>query len=244
MNTKAVFNWSGGKDSALALHKVLNSREYDIQKLLTSVSKKYNRITMHGVRYELLKKQAEALNIPLQTMLLPEDTEMTTYNELMRKTMLSLIEDGYSHSIFGDIFLEDLRKYREEKLNEVQMKAVFPLWKTDTTQLIHEFLDLGFKTIIVSANNNLLGEDFTGEVITKELIKSLPKNVDPCGENGEFHTFVFDGPIFSKPIEFEIGEKTLKTYPSPNNQDENCFADNPQPETIGFSFCDLKPKNK
>ena len=202
MIKKAIFNWSSGKDSALALYKTLQNSEIEIVSLLTSVNKKYNRISMHGVRTELLEQQAKSIGLPLHIMEIPEMPSMEDYEKVMQETLTKFKEKGVTHSIFGDIFLEDLRKYREEKLAEIQLEAIFPLWKIPTKDLIHEFLDLGFKTIVVCVNERNLDKSFVGRIIDAQFIADLPDNVDVCGENGEFHTFTFDGPIFKKPIEF------------------------------------------
>ena len=240
MPYKSIFNWSGGKDSALALYHALKDPSYNIQRLITSVNSTYNRVSMHGVRTELLQQQARQLGLPLQQLLLADQPTMSEYNDAMAKMMCGLQQEGFTHSIFGDIFLEDLRKYREERLAQQGFSAFFPLWKRDTTELIHEFIDLGFKTIIVCVKAELLDESFAGRIIDKDFLKDLPSNVDPCGENGEFHTFVFDGPIFKAPIPFAIGEKVYREYEAPKNKEDNCFSnDAPRPQNMGFWFCDL-----
>ncbi|NQY06024.1 MAG: ATP-binding protein, partial [Flavobacteriaceae bacterium] len=160
------------------------------------------------------------------------------YNQIMQEINSQLISEEITHSIFGDIFLEDLRAYREKQLLKVGIKPHFPLWKRNTSYLIYEFLDLGFKTIIVSCKADLLGKDFIGEVITKELISELPSNIDPCGENGEFHTFVFDGPIFKHRVDFTKGDILYKTYKNPD-ADDDCFVEKPEKKQIGYFFCDL-----
>ena len=236
MKPKAIFNWSSGKDSALALYKTLQEQQFEVTSLLTSINKEFQRISMHGVHVSLLEKQAESLGFPLIKMEIPKEPSMEEYSEIMSKTMNDIKSQGVSHSIFGDIFLEDLRKYREDQLQSIGMKAVFPLWKQNTADLINEFLSLGFKTIVTCVNETYLDKSFAGRIIDQDFIKDLPENVDPCGENGEFHTFTFDGPIFKKPIQFEIGETVKKTYPKPKS-DEN--------ENDGeyvFWFCDLVAK--
>lgn len=233
MKPKAIFNWSSGKDSALALYKTLKEDKFEITSLLTSINKEFQRISMHGVHVSLLEKQAESLGLNLIKMELPKEPSMEEYLDLMNKIMNEIKSQGVTHSIFGDIFLEDLRKYREDQLEAIGMKAVFPLWKQNTSDLIHEFLDLGFKTIVTCVNETYLDKSFVGRIIDENFIKDLPKNIDPCGENGEFHTFTFDGPIFKNPIDFEIGEIVKKTYPKPKS-DEN----DEQGEYI-FWFCDL-----
>ena len=226
---KAVFNWSGGKDSALALHQVMSEKSFQVEALLTTINSHHERVTMHGVRQELIERQAEQIGIPLKKMLVPEQPSMEVYEEEMEKNFLQLKAKGITHALYGDIFLEDLRKYREDQLAKFGMTASFPLWKRDTTKLLKDFLDQGFKTVTVSAQARL-GEDFVGKIIDHAFIDELPHDVDPCGENGEFHTFVFDGPLFQSPIPFEIGEKIYREYDTPNQDGE---------EKAGFWFCDL-----
>lgn len=233
MKPKAIFNWSSGKDSALALYKILKEEKFEVTSLLTSINKEFQRISMHGVHVSLLEKQAESLGFPLIKMELPKEPSMEEYREIMGRTMTEIQSQGITHSIFGDIFLEDLKKYREDQLRSIGMEGVFPLWKINTTDLIREFLDLGFKTIVVCVNETYLDKSFAGRIIDEDFIKDLPENVDVCGENGEFHTFTFNGPIFKNPIEFEIGEIVKKTYPKPKS-DENSEDD----EYV-FWFCDL-----
>ncbi|WP_312513410.1 Dph6-related ATP pyrophosphatase [Chryseobacterium culicis] len=220
MKPKALFNWSSGKDSALALYQTLQENRYEVAVLLTSINQEFQRISMHGVSVSLLEKQAESLGIPLIKMELPKEPSMEEYRQMMSKTMTDVQAKGITHSIFGDIFLEDLRKYREDQLKAVGMEAVFPLWKRNTSQLIQEFLALGFKTIVTCVNGSYLDKSFAGRIIDQKFIDDLPENVDPCGENGEFHTFTFDGPIFKKPVQFEIGETVKKTYPKPKTSPE------------------------
>ncbi|MDB5280994.1 MAG: ATP-binding protein, partial [Bacteroidota bacterium] len=209
---KAIFNWSGGKDSSLALYKVIEEGAFDIPWLLTSVNETNNRISMHGVRGELLDEQARSIGIPLHKMLIPEMASMEIYNKIVADTIRGFKKEGIEYSIFGDIFLEDLKKYREEQLEKVNMKAIFPIWKQPTNLLINEFIDLGFKAVIVCVNDKYLDRSFAGRVIDRAFVNDLPGNVDPCGENGEYHSFVFDGPIFTSPIEFSLGEVVYKKY--------------------------------
>ncbi|SNA79308.1 diphthine--ammonia ligase [Flavobacterium psychrophilum] len=244
MKKKAIFNWSSGKDSALALYKTLQDTEIEIVSLLTSVNKKHNRISMHGVRTQLLVQQAKSIGLPLHIMEIPEMPSMNDYEEVMQKTLTNFKEKGISHSIFGDIFLEDLRKYRENKLAEMQLEAIFPLWKIPTKALILEFLALGFKTIVVCVNERNLDKSFVGRVIDAQFIADLPDDVDLCGENGEFHTFTFDGPIFKKPIDFEIGEIVYRKYEKPKQESSNTACDTSSSDAFdfGFWYCDLIPK--
>lgn len=235
MKPKALFNWSSGKDSALALYKILQDDEYEVETLLTSINKEFQRISMHGVHVLLLERQASHLGIPLTKMELPKEPSMEEYQRIMNATMNEIQAQGITHSIFGDIFLEDLRQYREKQLNTIGIQAVFPLWKQNTSDLIREFLKLGFKTIVTCVNGMYLDKSFAGRVIDQQFLDDLPKNVDPCGENGEFHTFTFDGPIFKNPIQFEIGETVKKTYPKPKSNPED------RDEEYVFWFCDLLP---
>ncbi|MFY1048368.1 diphthine--ammonia ligase [Chryseobacterium sp. GP-SGM7] len=236
MKPKAIFNWSSGKDSALSLYKTLKEDQFEITSLLTSINQEFQRISMHGVHVSLLEKQAQSLGLNLIKMELPKEPSMEEYREMISKTMTEIKSQGVTHSIFGDIFLEDLRKYRENQLETIGIKAVFPLWKQNTTDLIHEFLDLGFKTIVTCVNETYLDKSFAGRMIDKDFIKDLPKNIDPCGENGEFHTFTFDGPFFKNPIDFKVGEIVKKTYPKPKTDD------NDEDGEYVFWFCDLISK--
>jgi uncharacterized protein (TIGR00290 family) len=242
---KAIFNWSGGKDSAICLYKVLNSKKYDILCLLTSINKEYQRISMHGVRTELLEAQAKSIGLPVMKMEMPEMPTMEAYEQLMQTTLLELKKQGATASVFGDIFLDDLRQYRENKLAELSLNGVFPLWKIPTGELILEFMSLGFRTIITCVNEKYLDKSFAGRIIDDNFLKDIPDNVDPCGENGEFHTFVFDGPIFSEPIEFEKGEIVYRKYNSPSKverPDNDCPVAKDRvddPFNTGFWYCDL-----
>lgn len=239
-STLTYINWSGGKDSSLALYYIQQQKEYTVEKLLTSVNAVHNRISMHGVRRELLQAQAASIGIPLTTIELPEQPGMAEYEALLDVKMKELKQEGFTHTIFGDIFLEDLRKYREDKLKAVEISALFPLWKIDTLQLIHQFIELGFKTMVVCVNEKYLDKSFCGRVIDEQFIKDLPANVDPCGENGEFHTFAFDGPIFKTPVTFAKGDIVYKEYKAPTNANDTCNqTTNPSVTQYGFWFCDL-----
>jgi len=234
---KTYFNWSSGKDSALALYYLLQDKNYAVEQLITTVNSHYNRVSMHGLRTELLLAQTKALNIKASLIELPEMPSMETYEKVMLNTVSQLKKEGFTHSAFGDIFLEDLRTYRENNLAKHHIKTVFPIWKKDTKTLLTEFLNLGFKTIVVCANSKFFDQDFVGTIIDDDFIDNLPKGVDPCGENGEFHTFCFDGPIFKNPIPFTIGEKVYREYDAPKGNDDSvCTADN-----YGVWYCDLVP---
>jgi uncharacterized protein (TIGR00290 family) len=241
MIENAFFNWSGGKDSALALHKMLRLKNFSIKYLLTNVNAVHNRVSMHGVRRSLLEAQAASIGIPLNTIELPAQPSMMEYEQTMMNRIQQLKSAGCTTAIFGDIFLEDLKNYREQKLKEAGIECVFPLWKVDTTVLINEFIDAGFKAIIVCVNENYLDKSFCSRLIDESFINDLPSNVDTCGENGEFHSFVFDGPIFSKPVKFSKGEIVYKKYDAPKNTgDDKNFSQSISAQ-YGFYFCDLLP---
>ncbi len=231
---KAVMNWSGGKDSALSLYHILNDKNFDVRYLLTTVNDAFSRVSMHGVREELLDKQAKNIGIELIKLRLAETVSMEEHHSKMEQTLQPLFDSGIKYSIFGDIFLEDLRKHREERLAMIGMKGVFPIWKRPSLELLAEFWDLGFKTIVVSVNGNVLDKAFCGKILDRDFVKELPANIDPCGENGEFHTFVYEAPYFKHAIDFEIGETVDKTYN---------FKDSDGKEHIStYYFTDLLPK--
>lgn len=230
---KAIFNWSGGKDSSLSLYYLLQTEEYDIQYLVTSVNSEFNRVSMHGVRMELLRQQVQSIGIPLFPLMMPQMPTMEMYDELMENALKRFRQEGIDYSIFGDIFLEDLKKYREDRLARVGMNGVFPIWKKPSQQLVQEFIDLGFKAVLVCVDEKHLDQSFAGRLIDESLLKDLPKGVDPCGENGEYHSFVYDGPIFQQPIEFNKGDIVYKTYADPSGQKSK----------TGFWYCDLVPVN-
>jgi len=209
-NLRMILSFSGGKDSSMALYYALREG-YRITHLLTTVTEGYNRISIHGVRRELLRRQAKAIGIPLYEVSIPPSCTNEEYERRMREAMRVLAErDPDRIVIFGDIFLEDVRKYREERLMKGGWKGLFPLWGRDTGELAREFLRLGFKAVVVSVDGDVLSGDFVGREYDEDFLNDLPEGVDPCGERGEFHTFVYDGPVFSAPINFEVGEKVLR----------------------------------
>ncbi|HEV7333259.1 MAG TPA: ATP-binding protein [Flavisolibacter sp.] len=234
---KAFMNWSGGKDSALSLYK-LKQESIPVSALVTTVNSETDRITMHGVRRILLKQQAIAMNLPLHTIELPGIPGMEAYERTMHTTHRELKSEGFTHGIFGDIFLEDLKQYRENLLAEDGLGCLFPIWKKESREVVQLFLQSGFKAIAVCVNSSHLDQSFCGRLLDESFFNDLPPDVDPCGENGEYHSFVFDGPLFSRPINFLIGEMVFREYPSPKGTDD-CFT-NPKPAT-GFYFCDLLP---
>jgi uncharacterized protein (TIGR00290 family) len=208
---KVVLAWSGGKDSAMALHALLKSGRYEVVSLLTTVSEQYERISHHGVRVELLEQQAAALGIRLHKLYLHQTIcNIADYEAVMKKAMLEYKKKDVLTVAFGDIFLQDLREYRERNLAKVGMKAIFPIWHRDTTEIVRTFIDLGFKAYLTCVDGEKLGREFAGRPIDADLIRDLPNGVDPCGENGEFHSYVYDGPIFRRPVDLCIGEVVLR----------------------------------
>jgi uncharacterized protein (TIGR00290 family) len=236
---QAYLNWSGGKDAALCLYKAQQSGLYRISSLLTSMNAAQNRISMHGVRRELLQAQATAIGLPLTTVELPEQPGMAEYEEQMRQAVRKLKGSGNTHALFGDIFLEDLRHYREEQLAKEGISCVFPLWGRDTKVLVEEFIAAGFKAIIVCVAENALDPSFCGRPIDNSFLADLPPGVDPGGERGEYHSFVYDGPIFQYPVAIRKGEIVRRTYTAPKEGD-NCFTTDPVPD-YGFYFQDIWP---
>lgn len=237
---RSYMNWSGGKDSSLCLYYIQQDKRYSVDCLLTSVNAVHNRISMHGVRRELLTAQANAIGLPLHTIELPEQPGMQEYEEMMMTKVAALKQQGFSHAVFGDIFLEDLKLYRELKLQQLDIHCVFPLWKISTTQLMNEFLQLGFKAIIVCVNEKFLDKSFCGRLIDESFVNDLPDNVDVCGENGEFHSFVFDGPVFKQPVHYSKGDIVYRKYNAPQNAQDNCTPMD-KPSEYRFYFCDLLP---
>ena len=190
----------------MALYLLQQHKDYSAEKLVTTIDSTTSRISMHGLRKELLVKQAGSLGIPLQMISFSGNVPLADYNAKMQRELEFLRAEGFKASVFGDIFLEDLKEYREQQLQKVGLEAVFPLWKKNTSELTDFFIDSGFKAITVSVDANVLDRSFCGRIIDRQFLKDLPEGVDPCGENGEFHTFIFDGPIFSRPIPFQKGE--------------------------------------
>ncbi|MCC6555146.1 MAG: adenine nucleotide alpha hydrolase [Polyangiaceae bacterium] len=244
---RVLFSWSGGKDSSMALHEIGKGNEHEVIALLTTLTEDYDRITMHGVRSALLERQAAALGLPLHKMYIPRNATMDQYEAALREALQSYSAASVSHVGFGDIFLEDVRRSREEVLTtlfepavsgappgkggkgafgdgrsqamaEMQMAGLFPLWGSDTKRLIRDFISSGFKAMVTCVDSQRLDSSFVGRTIDEDFLKRLPPDVDPCGEHGEYHTFVYDGPIFCSPLSIELGEIVLRQ---------------------GFYFCDL-----
>ncbi len=224
MIKKALFAWSSGKDSAMALHELRSSGRYEVSALLSVITEGYDRISMHGVRRILLERQAESLGLSLEKIFISQNSSDKEYEEKMRKVLLNYKEKGVLDVVFGDIFLEDLRKYREDNLARVGMSGVFPIWKRDTAELANTFIDLGFKAVVTCVDTKVLNGSFAGRTFDKRFLHDLPSGVDPCGENGEFHSFVYGGPIFKDEVSLDKGDIVLR-----DNR---------------FSYCDLVPNEK
>jgi uncharacterized protein (TIGR00290 family) len=206
MPQKVLAAWSGGKDSALALHEILQSLDYEVASLLTTLTADYDRVSMHGVRRTLLELQAQALRLPLHQVFISKESTNEEYESQMEAALAHFRPLGVSSVVFGDIHLEDVRKYREDNLARAGMTALFPLWGRDSAEVATTFVELGFKAIVTCVDLKTLAKDFCGRVIDRHFLAELPDGVDPCGENGEFHSFVFDGPTFTRTVLFAVGE--------------------------------------
>jgi uncharacterized protein (TIGR00290 family) len=206
MPTPIVFAWSGGKDSAMALNCLLRDPEYEVSSLLTTVTEGYERISMHGVRSELLHRQAQSIGLPVKEVRIPPRCPNSIYDARMTEAIVGFRGRGVYHFGFGDIFLEDLRAYREQNLAQLGINAIFPLWKIDTRELALRFVADRFRAVAVCVDPRKLAKSFAGRELDATFFRDLPADVDPCGENGEFHTFVFDGPIFRCHIPIRTGE--------------------------------------
>ena len=204
--TPVLMSWSGGKDSCMALWELCRAGERRVEALLTTVTRDYDRISMHGVRRTLLERQAEALGLPLHQVQISKGADNSEYEAEMGRTLAYYQARGVSEVAFGDLFLEDIRAYRERMLAIQGMRGLYPVWGRDTGQLVREFIALGFRTVVVCVDPTKLDLRFAGRVIDERFLDELPTGVDPCGENGEFHTFVFDGALFAEPVAFSPGE--------------------------------------
>jgi uncharacterized protein (TIGR00290 family) len=217
---RIILSWSGGKDSCMALKQLRESGEFEVAGLLTTITGDYDRISMHGVRRALLQQQAAALSLPLHEVIIPPKCSNADYEAAMGTALAELRGQGIRTVAFGDLFLEDIRAYRDRMMATVEMTTLYPVWGRDTRAFIREFIDLGFKAVTCCVDLAKLDESFSGRLIDEAFLADLPPDIDPCGENGEFHTLVFDGPSFSRPVEFAIGERVARD---------------------GFGFCDLEP---
>ena len=244
MKEKIVFCWSGGKDSALALHRLFAEARYDVVALLTTCNEHFQRVSMHGVRVELLEQQARAIGLPLEKMFVSQRGSNAEYTEKMKESLLAYKAQGVTGFAFGDIFLEDLKRWREENLALAGMRGVFPIWQADSRELVREFIALGFASIVCCVSDAYLDETALGRNIDSDFIQSLPADVDPCGENGEFHSFAYAGPIFKQPLRIKVGEKVYRPVEEthPGATPTACpLPDSNTRSAKGFWFCDLLP---
>jgi uncharacterized protein (TIGR00290 family) len=202
---RVVIGWSGGKDSSLALREILRNDEYEVAALLTTCTEGFRRISMHGVRCSLLKTQAQELGLPLRKVFISRECSNADYEARMQAALLEYKAAGITKVVFGDLFLEEIRAYRDRMLAAIGLAAIYPVWGRDTRQLAEQFIADGFRATLVCVDPRKLDPSFAGRAFDRTLLRDLPGSVDPCGENGEFHTFVFDGPIFRNPIRIRPG---------------------------------------
>lgn len=210
MDEDIVVSWSGGKDSALALDAVVRAGRFGVASLVTTVAEGEERVQIQNVRRELIERQAEALGLPLRCVYIRKGASNSEYEERLAAALADFRDAGVRRVAFGDLFLEDIREYRERLLARLGMKGLYPLWGRDTRGLLEEFVGRGFKAVVTSACARALGEAFAGAEVDRAFVESLPPGVDPCGENGEFHTFVYDGPLFARPVSFARGGLTTE----------------------------------
>ena len=217
---KTLLSWSSGKDSAWALHTLRQDPQIELAGLFCTVNQAFNRVAMHGVRVELLQRQADNLGLPLQIIHIPYPCSNEQYAQVMSEFVTQAREAGVTHFAFGDLFLEDVRRYREERLHGTGIEPIFPLWGADTAELSQTMAANGLKSVLTCVDPKQLPATFAGRIFDATLLRDLPADVDPCGENGEFHSFAFDGPMFAQPVAFTLGETV---------------------ERDGFVFTDLLP---
>ncbi|MDH5473630.1 MAG: adenine nucleotide alpha hydrolase [Gammaproteobacteria bacterium] len=217
MKKKTLMSWSSGKDSAWALYQLQQNKEVDVVGLFCTVNKEFNRVAMHGVRLELLQKQAESVGLPLEVIEIPNPCSNAEYEKIMGQFVARAKNNSIKYFAFGDLFLEDIRNYREEKLQGSGIKALFPIWEIPTETFSREMISAGLRTVITCIDPRKLTEEFAGREFNGDFLTSLPETIDPCGENGEFHSFVFDVPMFKEKIAISVGEIV--------NRDRFVFAD-------------------
>ena len=217
MKSKVLLSWSSGKDSAWTLHILRQKNEVEVVGLLTTMNEQFQRVAMHSTRRDLVRAQAQAAGLPLWEIPLPWPCSNEEYEMAMGRACAQAVEQGITGMAFGDLFLEDVRKYREDRLKDTGLEPLFPIWGIDTRKLIHEMLDTGLRARIVCVDPKKLPERFAGQDMSRELLAQFAPQIDPCGENGEFHTFVYAGPMFSTGIPIQSGEVV--------NRDGFIFAD-------------------
>ena len=218
---KVLFSWSGGKDSAISLYEIQKGKKYEILSLLTTITEDYNRVSLHGVPRTLVEQQAHSLGLPIEGVFIARGSSNEEYDSKMGEVLTKFKQAGVSLVVFGDVFLEWVKKYRENNLSKLGMEGIFPIWGRDTAELTRSFIALGFQAITTCIDSKVLDKRFLGRIIDESFLAQLPPNVDPGGENGEFHSFVFDGPIFKERIPYTLGGSVQRD---------------------SFHFCDLLPK--
>lgn len=221
MSKKTWLSWSSGKDSAWALHVLRQSGKYEVTGLFTTVNTAFDRVAMHAVRVELLRRQAQAVGLPMYLIEIPYPCSDEQYAAAMSDFIVRAREEGVQCMAFGDLYLQDVRRYREERMQGTGIEPVFPLWEKPTRALLEEMLEKGLRACLTCVDPRVLPAEFAGRELTVSLLEDMPSGIDPCGENGEFHTFVFDGPMFAQPLEIESGEVVARD---------------------GFVFADCRPR--
>ena len=206
MRKNTWLSWSSGKDSAWALHMLRQSGEHEVTGLFTTINSAFDRVAMHAVRVELLRLQAQAAGVPLHLIEIPYPCSNEQYAAAMADFMARARSAGVQCMAFGDLYLQDVRRYREERMQGSGITPVFPLWKRPTRPLLEEMLKGGLRACLTCVDPKVLPAEFAGRELTLDLLAAMPPGIDPCGENGEFHTFVFDGPMFARPLDIEMGE--------------------------------------
>lgn len=224
MTKKALLSWSGGKDSALTLYELQKINNFQITALITTITQDYDRVSMHGIRSALIEEQAESIGIKLEKVLISRNASNQEYESKLCEVLSRYKEQEINIVAFGDLFLEDIRRYREDFLKKIGIQAIFPIWKRNTRELAKTFLNLEFKAVISCVDSELIDKTFAGRDFDEKFLLDLPSKADPCGENGEFHSFVYEGPIFKNPIHYSRGEVVLR-----DNR---------------FYFCDLIPNSR
>lgn len=203
---KALVSWSGGKDSAWALHLLRQQGKFALAGLLTTFNEAFDRVAMHGIRHDLMVAQAEAVGLPLWPVPLPWPCDNATYEARWREACRRALAEGVEVVVFGDLFLADIREYREKQLRGSGLEPLFPLWQRPTTALANEMVQDGLRAKLTCIDSRILPDSFAGREFDRALLNDLPQAVDPCGERGEFHSFVYAGPMLAKPIAIEVGE--------------------------------------
>jgi uncharacterized protein (TIGR00290 family) len=203
---KILVSWSSGKDSAWMLHTLKQDPAVEVGALLTTMNEEFDRVAMHAVRRTLLEAQAAAARVPLRTIPLPWPCSNEQYEARMRAAVAQAVEEGFTHAAFGDLFLEDVRRYREERLAGTGLTPIFPLWGIPTSSLAEEMIDGGLRAILTCVSPKHLDRSFAGRQFDRSLLRDLPPDVDPCGERGEFHSFAYDGPMYERPVAAAAGD--------------------------------------